>query len=225
MTYVFNISGQSKIPPRQPKLVVGIVIDQMRADYLNRFWENLSDDGFKRLITQGTNCTNTQYTYTFSQSGPDHATIATGTTPGYHGIISKSWYQRKNNLIIPCYEDQGYTLIGIKDTRPGNSAKNLASSTLGDEMKLFSLKESKVISLALNAEQAISMGGHAADAVIWLDEETGKWVTSNYFQAWLPTWCAAFNNEGQSESYISKKWELLKNPAAYSFNKQALRRY
>jgi hypothetical protein len=143
----------AQTPTDRPKLVVGIVVDQMRYDYLYRYWDKYSSGGFKRLITQGFNCRNNHYAYAFTETGPGHATIYTGTTPSVHGIVSNMWYDKRQERMVYCAEDKTVTAVGA----PSNDAllmspRNLLVTTLGDELKLATNHRAKVIGVALKVQ-------------------------------------------------------------------------
>jgi predicted AlkP superfamily pyrophosphatase or phosphodiesterase len=205
-TIQFSIAQNTrKIPSEKPKLVVGIVVDHLRADYFFRYSNLLGDGGFKRLMNQGTYCKNSKFSYLYSQTGPDHASIFTGTPPAFHGIISNGWYNRLSGELELAKEDKEVKLVGIESKEKGSSPKKLLASTLGDEMKLFN-SHSRVVGVALNCESAMFSAGHAADGAYWMDDLSGKFITSSYYQDTLYNWVKEFNEKKFADFYLNRVW-------------------
>ena len=203
------------IPPDKPKLVVGIVIEQFRYDYIDRFWDNFSEGGFKRLINEGTNCKNASYDFFFTQSGPAHATLATGTDPRTHGIVADNWYHPLRDEIIFCTADRGVNPVGGSFENGLHSPQNLLPSTFGDELKLSNGGTSKVFSLGMNVHTAVLSGGHSANAAYWYDDVTGGWMTSTHYIDSLPSWVKVFNGKNLPDTYLNQVWTPLLPSAAY----------
>lgn len=202
----FSIAQNTrKIPSEKPKLVVGIVVDHLRADYFFRYSHLLGDGGFKRLMNQGTYCKNSKFSYLYSQTGPDHATIFTGTPPAFHGIISNGWYNRLSGELELAKEDKETKLVGIESKEKGSSPKKLLASTLGDEIKLFN-SHSRVVGVALNCESAMFSAGHAADGAYWMDDLSGNFITSSYYQDTLYNWVKEFNEKKFADFYLNRVW-------------------
>ena len=191
--------------PKQPKLIVGIVIDHLRSDYFDKYSHLFSDGGFNKLIKNGAFSANTKYNYAYSQSGVDHATIYTGTPPAYHGIISHAWFNRISETAEASTYDKRYRKLGIADTIVSKSPHKLMAPTLGDIMKLNNPK-SRVIGVSLNNESAIFSAGHAADAAYWLDGIQGKFISSSYYQNTLFNWVNDFNATDLPNIYLEKAW-------------------
>jgi predicted AlkP superfamily pyrophosphatase or phosphodiesterase len=198
----FSIHAQSK-----PKLVVGIVVDQMRPDYLYRYFDQYGEGGFKKLLRDGYNCKNTHYNYVPTYTGPGHSSVYTGCTPSSHGIVGNNWFSREKNKIVYCTEDQTVNGIGNNGYAGKMSARNQLSPTVGDELIFNSQHRSKVIGLALKDRAAILPAGHAANAAYWYDN--GIFISSDYYLKELPAWVLAFNQQKNAEKYLSKKWETL----------------
>ena len=192
-------------PAKQPKLIVGIVIDHLRSDYFKKYAHLFTDEGFNKIIKEGAFSSNTEYNYQFSQTGVDHATIYTGTPPTYHGIISHAWYNRVSESSEASTYDPKYRKLGILDTIVSKSPRKLLTPTLGDMMKLNN-PNSRVIGVSLNNESAIYSAGHAADAAYWLDGIQGKFISSSYYQDTLFNWVNNFNTTDLPNKYISKAW-------------------
>ncbi|MDM8158882.1 alkaline phosphatase family protein [Labilibaculum sp. K2S] len=205
-TIQFSIAQNTrKIPSEKPKLVVGIVVDHLRADYFFRYSNLLGDGGFKRLMNQGTYCKNAKFSYLYSQTGPDHASIFTGTPPAFHGIISNGWYNRLSGELELAKEDSETKLVGIESEEKGSSPKKMLASTLGDEIKLFNSR-SRVVGVALNCESALFSAGHAADGAYWMDDLSGKFITSSYYQDTLYNWVKEFNEKKFADFYLNRVW-------------------
>lgn len=199
---------------KRPRLVVGIVVDQMRYDYLNKYWDRYSEGGFKKMIAEGYLMANTHYNYAPTYTGVGHATIATGTSPAIHGIAGNNWYSRELKREVYCVEDSLAETVG-SNTKAGRfSPKNLKVSTLADQLKIASAN-SKVIGIALKDRGSILPAGHLADAAYWFDPENGHFVSSDYYMKELPEWVEAFNKQAHAEKYLSSSWNPLYPIADY----------
>lgn len=201
---------------QKPKLVIGIVIDQMRADYLYRFQDNYTENGFKRLMREGFNVKNTHYNYIPTATCLGHATIYTGTTPTNHGIVSNDWYSRKLKRKMYCVEDSTAFLVNnlginkeLKNKEYFRSPKNIKTTTITDELKLFTNGRSKVIGLSIKDRSAISPAGHLANAAYWYNNQTGDFITSTYYREKLPEWLIQFNNQKKADSLLNLVWQPL----------------
>lgn len=199
--------NSSKIPPEKPKLIIGIVVEQMRYDYLSRFWNQFGEGGFKRLVNEGNNCKNANYNHFFTQTGVNFATLVTGTTPSYHGIVSDEWFVPLKNKVINCIEDEREKTVGGSFESGRISPRNLLTTTIGDEIRLSNFMQSKVISISLESKPAVIAGGHNPNAVYWLDNETGRWVSGSYYMNDLPAWVNEFNNKKFADTYMTRSWE------------------
>lgn len=195
--------------PTKPKLVIGIVVDQMRYDYLYKYWDKYGNEGFKKLVTEGYNCKNTSYNYVPTYTGPGHASIYTGTTPAIHGIIANNWFDKKNKKEVYCTEDKSVSTVGNEGNAGKMSPHRMLTTTFGDEQKVFSNKKSKVIGIALKDRGAILPAGHAADAAYWFDGKSGNWITSSYYMKELPQWVKEFNKKQLAKQYLSGEWKTL----------------
>lgn len=209
------LSGQITMAGKHPKLVVGIVVDQMRYDYLYNYWSKYSENGFKKLVDFGYNFTNSHYNYVPTYTAPGHASVYTGTTPSTHGIIANDWYDRKEGKIY-CVEDAGEKSVGTSNASGQMSPKRLISSTIGDELKIASGGKSKVIGIALKDRSSILPAGHAADGAFWFDDESGNFISSTFYIQQLPQWIIDFNNQQLAKKYCTQKWELLLSPESYT---------
>lgn len=199
-----------------PKLVVGIVVDQMRYDYLTRFYNKYSEGGFKRLIDSGYNCKNAHYNYIPTYTGPGHASIYTGTTPKYHGIIANSWYDKVIKDKVYCVNDNNYDPVGTEDKYSRVSPSRMYVTTVSDELRLHSQQKGKVIGIALKDRGAVLPAGHSANGAYWFQgREEGNWVTSSFYRKSLPNWVNEFNNSNAAESYF-KTWNTVYDINTYS---------
>ncbi|MCW8848829.1 MAG: alkaline phosphatase family protein [Melioribacteraceae bacterium] len=200
----------------KPKLVVGIVVDQMRSDYLEKYSEDFGEDGFKRLIKNGTNFTNCIINYIPTVTAAGHASIYTGTTPYYHGIISNDWKDRINNREInACTAISPANKMFVEGISKDLSPEQLMSTTIGDQLKLDNYGKSKVISISLKDRGAMLPAGKSADGAFWFDNSSGNFVSSFYYMKNLPKWVSDFNKSGKVNSYLEKKWNLLKPIETY----------
>ena len=196
----------------RPKLVVGIVVDQMRYDYLYRFYDKYSENGFKRLLNQGFSCENTHYNYTPTNTAPGHASIFTGTTPMNHGIINNHWYSRTENRAFYCTEDktvQGLGTANGEDKNGKMSPRNLKTSTITDELRLATHQKAKVIGVSIKDRSAILPAGHIANGAYWHDANSGKMISSTYYFNDLPQWVKDFNAKKLPDMYMKNGWQLL----------------
>jgi predicted AlkP superfamily pyrophosphatase or phosphodiesterase len=197
-----------------PKLLVGIVVDQMRPDYLTRFHDNFGPDGFNRLLREGFQCRNTHYNYIPTVTGPGHSSVYTGTTPRYHGIVGNSWYDRRLRRDVYCTDDTTVQLVGTAKGM-GVSARNQVSTTLGDELKMTYGGRSRVLALSLKDRASALPAGHMADGAFWFDTKTGDFISSTYYMAKLPTWVSEFNAQKRADYYRQQTWTPLRGPEAY----------
>jgi predicted AlkP superfamily pyrophosphatase or phosphodiesterase len=206
----------SKPQVSKPKLVVGLVIDQMRWDYLYRYSDLYSDNGFKRLLKEGFSCENTMIPYTPTYTAPGHTCIYTGSIPAIHGIVSNAWYNRPGGKYMYCTDDSTVSSVG-SDTKAGKmSPENMWATSIADELRLSNNFKSKVIGIALKDRGAILPAGHSANAAYWYDDKVGKWITSTYYMQALPQWVNAFNDKGYPARYMDMEWQLLLPEGKYT---------
>jgi len=202
--------------PRRPKLIVGITIDQMRYDYLEKYWNDYGDNGFKRLLSGGFSCRNLHYNFMPTYTGPGHASIFTGTTPAYHGIIQNDWYDRYSNSVVYCSSDTSVYGVGTSSAAGKMSPHSLIASTLGDELKLFSNQRSKVIGIAMKDRGAILPAGRTANAAYWfVGGNEGVWASSSWYMEQLPEWVIDYNKNGKAEEVMNSIWSPLKSDSVY----------
>lgn len=201
-----SLLAQSKT--EKPKLVVGIVVDQMRQEYLYRFAERYTEGGFKRMMKDGFMMKNGHYNYIPTYTGPGHASVYTGTTPATHGIISNDWYVKSTDKMIYCAEDSTVTNIGGSADNGKISPRNLLVTTITDELRISTQNRSKVVGVALKDRGAALPAGHLGDAY-WYDTNTGDFMTSTYYKDELPKWASEFNGKKMPDSYLNQTWNTL----------------
>lgn len=202
----------------RPKLVVGLVIDQMRWDYLYRYYDRYSNDGFKRLLNLGFACENTMIPYVPTVTAAGHTCIYTGSVPSIHGIVANDWIERKNESFMYCSRDTSVKAVGTKaDYWSGKmSPKNLLTNTIGDELRLATNFHSKVIGIALKDRGGILPAGHSANAAYWFDDSTGNWISSTYYLTELPKWVQQYNSLRKQDSLMKNDWALLYPQLTYT---------
>ena len=191
----------------RPKLVVGIVVDQMRWDYLYRYQKRYTDGGFKRLLGEGFSCENTMIPYVPSVTAIGHTCIYTGSVPSIHGIAGNNFV--KDGKKVYCTDDDSVKPVGTTSVAALMSPRNLWVSTIGDEMKIASNGRAKVVGVALKDRASILPAGHNPNGVFWFDDQTGCFITSSYYMDHLPKWVEAFNDKRLPEQYLSQKWNTL----------------
>jgi len=216
LIFVFvKLSGQGAyLPPDKPKLVIGIVVEEMKYDQLEKLRDKLSENGIKRLINEGTYFKNASYQYMLTQSAPVHATISTGAEPSFHGITADDWYVPLKNELINCTKDLTVNSVGGSFETGLHSPVNLLVSTFSDELQMSTNRKSKAFGVGLRESSAIFMAGHAANAAYWFDNTTGTWMSSTYYISSLPAWVNDFNAMKFSDTYLNSVWSPLK-PASY----------
>ncbi|WP_081211798.1 alkaline phosphatase PafA [Salegentibacter sediminis] len=212
--FSFQLSAQNKTE-KKPKLVVGIVVDQMRYDYLTRFWERYGDDGFKRLIKNGYNFKNHHFNYVPTYTGPGHASVWTGTSPMNHGIIGNSWFNKFEDRFVYCAGDESVKSVGTSDDAGKMSPHRMKTTSVADQNRLFTQMKGKTIGVALKDRGSILPAGHTANAAYWFHgRNEGKWITSSFYMEELPQWVKEFNASDKAESYF-KTWNTLYDIETY----------
>ena len=189
----------------QPKLVVVIVIDQFRGDYLDRVHAQLGQGGFRLFTDVGANFANCNYNYANTETGPGHATLFTGTYSNGHGIFANEWWDETRKKIVPVGSDNTVKLLD--GTGDGYSPRTLMSETIGDELKLSTDNKSRVFAISLKARAAVLPGGYAANAAYWVNASNGHWQSSTYYMDALPDWVAKLNASGKAEGYWNQEWK------------------
>ena len=212
--FLFRVALAGKVPdyPRRPKLLLILVVDQLRYDYLVRFRPQFVEGGFNLLLTGGANFADCRYAYATTSTGPGHATLSTGAYANVHGIIGNEWYDPSLRRTVYCAEDPTTKLVSEPDrasAAPGFSPHYLIGSTLGDELRAATDFRSKVVAISLKDRASILMGGHSPSAAYWYDHSSGHFVTSTYYMPTLPSWVAKFNRNSPVKDYCGRKWAAL----------------
>ena len=208
---------KQEIKSEKPKLVIGIVIDQMRYDYLTRFSDRYSDNGFKRLLNQGFSLENAHYNYIPTYTAVGHASIYTGTTPDNHGIISNDWYDKYLKKSIYCVDDSTYKTIGNEGTSGNKSPTRMQTTTVTDQLHLAQNMKGKNIGIAIKDRSAILPGGHTANGAYWFDGgQHGQWISSSFYMDKLPEWVLDFNKSGKANNYLKTPWNPLYDIETYT---------
>src|SRR2546421_9611501 len=191
----------------RPKLIVIIVIDQFRGDYLERYRDQFGQGGFRLFLDHGANFTDCNYDYANTRTAPGHATLFTGAYSNGHGIHANEWWDAKKKKMVSSVEDGNTKIVGISSAGIGASPHNLMADTLGDELKLATQGKARVFGIALKDRAAILPAGFAGDGAYWIDQKTGLWLTSTYYRSDLPKWASDFNDSKRAEKYLNKEWK------------------
>lgn len=194
---------------QRPRLVIGITVDQMRYDYLYRYWDDLGDNGFKRLLREGHVAHDGHYHYAPTYTGPGHASVFTGTGPSMHGIAGNEWYSRQEKRVVYCAEDQQANTVGSASVEGKMSPRRLSVTTLADQLELATNHRAKTIGIAIKDRGAILPVGFISDGAYWFDKSAGRFITSDYYRDTLPAWVEAFNQRQLPEQYLEMGWQLL----------------
>lgn len=209
--FLITTCGYSQPTLQRPRLVVGIVVDQMRWDYLYRYHSRFAaNGGFKRLMNKGFNCNNTHIPFTPTYTACGHASIYTGSVPAINGITGNNWYDNEKQQFVYCTSDSTVSPVGSTNAAAGKmSPVNLFTTTICDELKLTTNFKSKVVGISLKDRGGILAAGHSADAAYWYDSSTGEWITSTYYMKALPNWVNDFNKKKWVDQYYLKGWNTL----------------
>ena len=199
----------------RPKLVVGIVVDQMRWDYLYRYYDRYKSGGFKRILNEGFSCENTKIDYVPTVTAIGHATIYTGSVPAIHGITGNDFMIEATGKFMYCTADSSVETVGSTSAAGKMSPRNLLTTTITDELRLATNFKSKVISIALKDRGSILPGGHLANSAYWFDAN-GNWITSSFYHKTLPDWVNTFNNKKLPEQYLKDDWNTLYTIQTYT---------
>jgi len=201
-----SVCGSASAYNGHPKLVVVIVIDQFRGDYLERYRDQFGDSGFRFLLDHGAYFPNCNYNYANTRTAPGHATLFTGAYSSGHGIVANEWWDQKKKHMVTSVEDDATKLVGVDGDKTGSSPHNLLSDTLGDELKLATRGKSRVFGVSLKDRAAVLPAGFAGDAAYWIEPKSGAWITSTYYRADLPKWVQDFNSS-RPQKYWDREWK------------------
>ncbi len=199
----------------KPKLVVGIVVDQMRQEYLYRYEGKFGAGGFKRLMNDGFMLSNAHYNYVPTYTGPGHASVYTGTTPAIHGIIGNDWYDKDTKKGVNCVGDERQKPIGNEKGNGDVSPWRLLTTTITDELELSTQRRAKVVGVSIKDRGAVLPAGHNPDGAYWYDGTSGKFITSTYYKAALPIWVDQFNALNLADQYLNQEWKTAKPMEQY----------
>jgi hypothetical protein len=190
-----------------PKLIVVIVIDQFRGDYLERYRDEFGDGGFRLFLDRGAYFTDCNYGYANTRTAPGHATLLTGAYTSGHGIVANEWWDPQKKKRVTSVEDDTTKIIGADHSGPGASPHNLMSDTLGDEMKLATGGQARVFAISLKDRAAVLPAGFSGDGAYWIDPKSGDWITSTYYRPDLPRWVSNFNSSHRAQKYWNREWK------------------
>ncbi|MBO9617869.1 MAG: alkaline phosphatase family protein [Niabella sp.] len=203
----FSVQAQNAV--KRPKLVVGIVVDQMRWDYLYRYADRYGKGGFNRLLKDGFSCENTFISHLPSFTAVGHTTIFTGSVPAIHGIAGNDWIDEATGKPVYCTDDSTVQGVGSSSKAGKMSPRNNLASTITDELKLATNFRSKVVGVSLKDRASILPAGHAADGAFWFDDESRRFISSTWYMKELPQWANDFNNKKEPEALVAKPWTTL----------------
>jgi predicted AlkP superfamily pyrophosphatase or phosphodiesterase len=191
---------------QKPKLMIGIVVDQMRWDYIYKFQHRYGANGFNKIVKNGFSQENTFIPYTPTVTAIGHSSIYTGSVPAITGIVGNNWFNKSLNRMVYCVEDSTVIGIGSKNANGKMSPRNMLTSTIADELKIATNFKSKSVGIALKDRGSILPAGHSADAAYWYDAASGNWITSSFYSAELPNWVTNFNNRKVVDSFYNLNW-------------------
>lgn len=191
----------------RPKLIVVIVIDQFRGDYLERYRDQFGDGGFRLFLDRGAYFTDCYYDYADTRTAPGHATLFTGGYASSHGILANEWWDPQKKKLVTSVEDDTTKLVGVANAAPGASPHNLLSDTIGDELKLATGSKARVFAISLKDRAAILPAGFSGNGAYWIDGKTGAWITSTYYHQLLPEWVENFNGSHRADKYWNREWK------------------
>src|SRR5690606_13552934 len=203
------VAFQVYAQPARPKLVVGLMVDQMRWDYLYRFANRYGDDGFKRILNEGFSCENTLLNYNPTVTAIGHTSVYTGSVPSIHGIAGNDWIIQATGQSMYCTQDDNVQGVGTQEKEGQQSPRNLLSSTITDQLKLATNFQSKVIGISMKDRGGILPAGHLADAAYWLEGKSGNWISSTFYMEKLPHWVEDFNKQKLADKYLKQDWNTL----------------
>lgn len=216
LSFVSIISVQAQ---ERPKLVVGIVVDQMRQEYLYRFEKKFGEGGFKRILNDGFSLSNAHYNYVPTYTGPGHASVYTGSTPAIHGIIGNDWWDKANKVRVNCVGDNNQTPVGGTEGSGKVSPHRLLTTTITDELKMATVGRGKVIGISIKDRGAVLPAGHMADGAFWFESKSGNFISSSYYSYannTLPSWVQNFNAQKWPEKLAAKPWDKFLKSDPYA---------
>ncbi|MFZ2280399.1 MAG: alkaline phosphatase family protein [Prosthecobacter sp.] len=208
-------AGVQAAPPKAPKLVVAILVDQLRYDYLDRFHHQFVEGGFRELTDKGAFMTFAQYNYYPTVTAPGHASFFSGSSPMMHGVIGNDWFDKRSGAMMYCVEDSSVTGVGTQpDAKAGKmSPRNFIGATVADQMRLH--WGSKVVSMSVKDRGAILPAGKKPTGAYWFESATGNFITSSYYEKELPAWVKAFNDSKRPDAFVGQTWDRLLDEKQY----------
>jgi hypothetical protein len=207
---------RAEVADLKPRLVVGIAIEHVRMEYLDRYWDSFQNDGFKRLVRDGRVCRNARLDIHTINAATGTATLYTGVMPALHGIVGNEWYRQLTRERKYATKDPYFMTVGSDSDEGGHSAAQLKSSTLGDVLKMQTNNKAQVYSVALNPHAAVLSAGHSADGAFWFDGTNGNFISSSYYVDRFPEWVRTFNNQHIADTYLNGRWETLLPIGSYT---------
>lgn len=209
LSFALTSFGQKTVKPANaPKLVIGVMVDQMRWDYIYRYQHRYGSNGFKRILNEGFSCENTYISYAQTVTAAGHASVYTGSVPAINGIMGNDWYDRSQKRMVYCVEDDDVKIVGGNGNKEPMSPKNLMSTTITDELELATNFRSKVIGVAIKDRGSILPAGHAGDAAYWYESASGNFVSSTWYMKELTPWANEFNQKKWVDQFYKRNWEL-----------------
>jgi predicted AlkP superfamily pyrophosphatase or phosphodiesterase len=209
LAYTGTLHAQKSKGVPRPKLVVGVVLDQMRPDYFYRYQSRFSANGFRKLLEEGNVCENTFINYLPSYTAPGHTCIYTGTVPSLHGISSNDWIDKATSNNVYCTQDNNAKNVGGTAKAGRMSPANLWATTITDELRMATNYRSKVIAISVKDRGAILPGGHTSNGSYWMDDSNAVFMTSDFYMKELPEWVRNFNQKNMARTYLQKNWNTL----------------
>ncbi|MGJ1366479.1 alkaline phosphatase PafA [Sphingobacterium spiritivorum] len=213
---ILGLTAQAQNQPERPKLVVGLMVDQMRWDYLYRFADRYGKGGLKRLLNDGFTCQNTYINYIPTYTAIGHSSVYTGSVPSIHGIAGNDWIMEQTGESMYCTQDTSVTGVGTTEKEGKQSPRNLLTSTVTDQLRLATNFKSKVIGIALKDRGGILPAGHFANAAYWFESKSGNWISSNFYMDQLPKWVQDFNSRKLADKYLKQDWNTLYDISTYT---------
>ncbi|MGV8018428.1 MAG: alkaline phosphatase family protein [Ignavibacteria bacterium] len=213
---MFNGYKPNAATENLPKLVVGIVVDQMTYDFIPRYMNKYTDDGFKKMISGGFFCTNANFIHFPTYTAVGHTCIYTGTVPAINGICSNDWVDSGRTFYRYCADDSNYSTVGSSSEDGRMSPSSLMTNTITDQLRISSGMKSRVFGIALKDRGGIFPAGHKGNAVYWFDTKAKGWITSSYYMNELPEWVNEFNGRGLPQKYLGTVWNTMLPPDEYT---------
>jgi predicted AlkP superfamily pyrophosphatase or phosphodiesterase len=198
-----------------PKLIVAILVDQLRYDYLERFHDQFTTKGFRLFTEQGVFMTFARYDCFPTVTAPGHATFLSGSVPSMHGIIGNEWFDRQKRRVVYCVEDASVSGVGTTATKGDVSPRNFIGATFADQLRLH--YRSKVIAVSMKDRGAVLPAGKKPAGVFWFEARSGKFVTSTYYMQELPGWVKRFNERERPADFSGRMWDRLLDQKSYQY--------